>query len=120
MAGENFEPFPQGALPGKAAGPATYYSQVIDSKDWATVTWWLEVYATLPGVVTNPVTMTLQTSDDLGSHNWVDLNPGGASPDVGTVATGTVTGLGRWLRVRISVAQGETAAFAVRLVGRSR
>ncbi len=118
MEGKAFEPFPRQVLVGKASGTASYYSEIFDSRDWATVTWWLEVYASLPATVTNPVTMYLQTSDDLGPHNWVELIPGGESPTIGTIATGVAAGAGRHLRVRVVVAQGETAAFEVHAVGR--
>jgi len=66
------------------------------------------------------VTMYLQTSDDLGPHNWVELIPGGESPTIGTIAMGVVTSLGQWCRARVVVAQGETAAFAMRGVRRGK
>jgi len=66
------------------------------------------------------VTMYLQTSDDLGPHNWVELIPGGESPTIGTIATGVVTSLGRWCRARVVVAQGETSALMVQAIVRSR
>ncbi len=62
---------------------------------------------------------TPQTSDGSDGRECVDLNRGCEHPNIGTIATGTVTGLGRYLRARIDVNQDESVALAVRAVGRA-
>ncbi len=119
MEGRAFEPFPRQVLVGKATGVATYYSEVFDVRPWKTLAWWFEVYASLPAVVTGPVRAYLQTTNQLGSHGWRELIPGGEAPTIGTPAEGVVSEIGALLRVQADVAQGETACLAFRVVGRT-
>jgi hypothetical protein len=114
------EPFPRQILIGGASATMDYRSTVYDALDWSTVTWSLDVLAGLPGTVTDPLTMFVETSEfaDAPDDQWVQLIPGGEAPNVGTPATGTVTPTARFIRFRVRVTSDEIVAFAIHAVGR--
>ena len=117
MEGRNIAPFPRQVLLGGSAGAVSWTSETFDIQEFKSLVWTFEVYASLPGAVSNPATLYLETSNDFNGP-WVDLIPGGEDPNVGTVAAGAVEDAGRFLRARVSVFQGEAAMVAVRCVAR--
>jgi len=118
MEGLNLVPFPRQTLVGIAPSGTAYDSEVLDLRDYRTVHWTLETYASLPGTVSDPARIFLRVSNDVLGP-WADLIPGGAAPaDIGEVANGSVTLTGRFLSPRIVVAADEVATMRAGLVAR--
>ena len=118
MAGLNLEPFPRQTLVGMAPSGTAYDAEPYDLKDYKTVHWTIETYASLPGTVSDPARLYLHASNDIQGP-WVDLIPGGAAPaNIGDVANGSVTLTGRYLKPRLLVAADEVATSSVQLLVR--
>lgn len=120
MTAMSFEPFVRQVLIGGATGSATCRSEVREAVAWSSLAWWLDLLAGIPGTVTNPLTLFIETCDvpDGADEDWLQLIPGGENPNVGAPSTGSVTPTGRFVRFRVEIVAGEAVAFAVRAVGR--
>lgn len=112
-------PFPRQVLLGgpTGTGSRSWYSETFDVEGFKTIAWMFEVYVSLPGAVTNPAALYLETSNDVNGP-WVDLIPGGEDPNVGTPANGAVSNPGKHLRARVEVTQAESVLLALRCVAR--
>lgn len=121
MEARNFAPFPRQVLMGGpiGTGSRSWYSKTSDVEGFKSIAWMFEVYATLPGAVTNPATLYLETCNDFNGP-WVDLIPGGVNPNVATPSSGLVEDPGRYLRARIEIFQNEMTMVAVRCVARGK
>ena len=120
MEGLNLVPFPRQALVGMAPSGTGYDAEPYDLRDYKTVHWTMQTYASLPGTVSDPARLYLQVSNDIQGP-WLDLIPGGAAPaNIGDVANGSVTLTGRFLKPRIAIAADEVTTFAARLVAREQ
>ena len=119
MAGIPLEPYPRQTLVANVGAAVSYFSETYDLKDYRTVAWAIETYASLPATVNDPVRMYLQASND-EQGPWVDLIPGGEAPLIGTATNGSVLMNGRYLRTRVDISADEVASFSVRLVVRAQ
>lgn len=118
MEGLNLVPFPRQTLVGMAPSGTQYDAEPYDLRDYKTVHWTIQMYAAVPGTVSDPARLYLQASNDILGP-WVDLIPGGAAPaNIGEVANGSVTMTARFLKPRILIAADEVATFEARLVAR--
>ena len=118
MAGIPLQPFPRQTLVANVGAAVSYFSETYDLKDYRSLAWWIQTYASLPATVNDPVRMYLQASND-EQGPWVDLIPGGEAPLIGDTSTGALLLNGRYLRTRVDISADEVATFVVRLVART-
>ena len=118
MAGLNLVPFPRQTLVGMAPGGTAYDAETYDLRDYRILHWTIQTFASLPGTVSDPARLYLQTSNDIQGP-WADLIPGGVAPNTGDTDNDSVTLTGRFMKPRIVISADEVTTFAVRLTGRS-
>ena len=119
MPGFNFAPYPRQTLGGGSGGSGVvYYSETFDFRDLRFLRYAMETYSSIPGLVAVPATMFLQCSNDVQGP-WEELIPGGDGPLVGDLLMGDVLVTGRFLRVRVSISDGEVVTFGVQFTART-
>ena len=118
-AGRAFEPFPRQTLVGDSSATMSYLSDIYEVTPWKTLTYWFQVYASLPNTHGPPVTAYLETSDALEGP-WRELVAGGIDGSAPQVTVGAVSGLSRYFQVRMDIQALETTAVAFRVVARPK
>jgi hypothetical protein len=95
---------------------ATYYSEPFDALDYASLSYWFQVSYSLPGTLGPACFGAVETAMTKEFEAPVELASGIVGA-MGTISTGTVTDLLRWVRVRIDFQQpNEVTTLAFRCV----
>jgi hypothetical protein len=109
--------FHRQTLVGSPSGVQTYYSPILDTSEFRSLTWWLELYGSLPGTSGPPVTAFIE-SGFFVSGPWRQLIPGGQSASAGAALAGSVSGPSAICRLRIDLQALEITTLQFLLIGR--
>ncbi len=120
MSGRILEPFPRGLLVGTLMSTTTYYSEPFDVEEAKSLAYWAAVLGSFPASITNPFTAYVETSNVIHFGNWVNLTPGGITPNFNTPETGVVEDPMKLIRIRLVLAADESPLVEFRIVARDQ